>query len=145
MGARGEEKAAMTGLRVLPVEDDALLGLAAEDVLRGAGHAVAPARDGAEALALACGGPPFDVLVTDLSVPRLDGASLVRPLTEERTSLPVVAVTGYALSSEDRSVLDGDGPTVVLTKPRTPEEIAVPSCGSPWPGGPERRGRAVGG
>jgi CheY-like chemotaxis protein len=117
----------MPGLRVLLVEDDALLGLAAEDALLDAGHAVALAADGAEALAYARSGAPFDVLVTDLSMPRLDGAALVRALRAGRASLPVVAVTGYALSAEERSLLDGDGggATVVLAKPWTPDGLAA--------------------
>jgi CheY-like chemotaxis protein len=115
----------MPGLRVLLVEDDALLGLAAEDVLLEAGHAVALARDGEEALAFAHHGSPFDVLVTDLSMPRLDGVALVRALRAERASLPVVAVTGYALSADDQSMLDGKGPTVVLSKPWTPEGMVA--------------------
>jgi CheY-like chemotaxis protein len=115
---------AWSGLRVLLAEDDALLGLAAEDVLREAGHAVALARDGAEALALARGGASFDVLVTDLDMPRLDGAALTRRLREGRPSLPVVAVTGYALSAEDRATLaGGEGRLVLLRKPWTPEEM----------------------
>ncbi len=119
----------MPGLRVLLVEDDALQGLAAEDALLDAGHAVALTRDGAEALAFARRGEPFDVLVTDLSMPRLGGAALVRALRAGRPALPVVAVTGYALSADDRAALDGGGggaaPTVVLAKPWTPEAMAA--------------------
>jgi CheY-like chemotaxis protein len=114
-------------VRVLLVEDDALQGLVAEDALLDAGHAVALARDGAAALAFARGGAAFDVLVTDLSMPRLDGAALVRALRAGRPSLPVVAVTGYALSADDRAALDGggEGRTVVLAKPWTPEAMAA--------------------
>ncbi len=112
-------------LRILLAEDDALVGLAAEDVLREAGHEVTLARDGAAALALARRGDPFDVLVTDLSMPRLDGAALVRRLRAERPSLPVVAVTGYALSGDDHEALgQGGGPSVVLHKPWSPEAMA---------------------
>jgi CheY-like chemotaxis protein len=76
-------------LRILLTEDDALVGLVAEAVLREAGHEVALVCDGATALALVRRSDPFDVLVTDLSMPRLDGAALVRRLRAERPSLPV--------------------------------------------------------
>lgn len=98
-------------LRIRLAEDEALPGLAAEAVPREAWHEVVLARGGAEALALAGRGRPFDVLVTDLGMPRLDGAALVRRLRAERPALPVVAVTGYAPAEEDHDALRlGGGP-----------------------------------
>src|SRR3712207_4054764 len=111
-------------LRILLAEDDALVGLAAEDVLREAGHEVTLVRDGAEALAAAQRSGSFDLLVTDLSMARVDGGGLVCRLRAERPSLPVIAVTGFALSADDHEALgQGGGPLVMLRKPWSPDEL----------------------
>jgi CheY-like chemotaxis protein len=87
------------GLRVLLAEDEALVALALADCLEAMGHDVTVAGDGAAALALARrppGSTPFDLLVTDLNMPRLGGEGLIRALRTERPGLPVVVVTGSA-------------------------------------------------
>jgi CheY-like chemotaxis protein len=104
--------------RILLAEDEALAGLAAEDVLREAGHEVALVREARRRSRW-----PGEA-VTDLRMPRLDGAALVRRLRTERPSLPVVAVSGYALSGDDHEALgQGGGPVVVLRKPWSPEAM----------------------
>ena len=121
----------MPGLRVLLAEDEPITGLATEAVLRDQGrdqgHEVIFASDGAKALEAARRQPlSFGLLITDRAMPGLDGAGLIRALRAERPALPVVAITGYPLSPEERATLDGSGagPTVLLDKPWTVAQMA---------------------
>lgn len=82
------------GLRVLVAEDERLTALVIEEVLLAVGHSVTLAEDGAVALAMAVA-EPFDVLVTDLAMPNLDGLQLIARLGRHHPMLPVVVMTGY--------------------------------------------------
>ena len=63
-------------MRVLVIEDDLLLGDALQAGLRGNGFAVEWLRDG-ESGAAALAADPFDAVVLDLGLPRLDGRRLL--------------------------------------------------------------------
>src|SRR5689334_6948296 len=82
------------GLRVLLAEDESLAALVVEDALTDMGHAVVHAADGEAALHLA-GTAPFDVLVTDIAMPRMTGLELIPQLRARHPGLPVVVMTGY--------------------------------------------------
>jgi CheY-like chemotaxis protein len=110
-------------LRVLFAEDDPMVGDAIEAVLQAAGCVVARAADGLEALEQAAG-RVFDLLVTDLDMPRLDGAALIRDLRAARPSLPVLVVTGAAPpEGPDALTRPGEGPLLLLEKPAKPQAI----------------------
>ena len=105
------------GLRVLVAEDEPLAALVIEDVLVGEGHAVALAQDGAAALELAAE-QRFDVLLTDLAMPRVTGLELIRRLRQTQPMLPVVVMTGF-LSPLAAQELRGQArpPVALLQKP----------------------------
>lgn len=103
--------------RILVAEDDQLLAETLNDYLSHQGFRVAISADGQEALETAEAGP-FDALVTDLLMPRLDGLTLVRRLRENRPALPVVVMTGYAPDDwQSQLQRDGEGPLLLLRKP----------------------------
>ena len=54
------------------------------------------AANGTEALALLAAGEAVDALVTDLSMPGMDGLAVIRAAQERRPGLPAVLLTGYA-------------------------------------------------
>ena len=112
-----------TGLRVLLAEDEMLAALAIEDALTQMGHAVVHAGDGETALGLAAAAR-FDVLVTDLAMPRMTGLELIPRLRAERPDLPVVVMTGY-LPPDGQAVLDGAGKgrMALLMKPFAPSQL----------------------
>ncbi|MBL6080626.1 response regulator [Belnapia sp. T18] len=83
-------------LRVLLAEDEALVAMALADWLEAEGHLIVLAADGMEALSAFREDDNFDVLVTDLRMPRLGGEALIRALWAERPWLPVLVVTGSA-------------------------------------------------
>jgi len=79
--------------RILVVEDEASLRFSMVAYLEDSGHACREAADGEEALAL-LEAEPFDLVITDLRMPRLDGFALLEALRVVRPKLPVVVVTG---------------------------------------------------
>ena len=111
------------GPRVLLVEDEALIAELFAETLSGEGYDVVTARDGQEALRLftaaEAAGRAFDIVVTDVRMPRMDGVTLTNRVRSAHPDLPVVIVTGYA-SADQLSALPGrgqDDEIVVLPKP----------------------------
>ncbi len=107
----------MPSLRVLVAEDERLAALVIAEALAEAGHAVLLAGDGEAALRLAADNP-FDVLLTDLTLPRMTGWELIPRLRAQRPDLPVVVMTGF-LRPGGREVLlaDARGRLAILLKP----------------------------
>jgi len=86
-------------LRILFVDDEPLLRELVKDILEFEGHSVEVA-DGGQAGADAFRAAkkqdqPFDVVVTDLGMPRLDGRQLAQILKSESPSTPILMMTGW--------------------------------------------------
>ncbi|HYH18391.1 MAG TPA: ATP-binding protein [Azospirillum sp.] len=111
---------------VLLVEDEEqvreFIRLALEDM----GMRVVTAADGPEALnAFAAHGGAFDLLVTDLVMPKMSGAEMARILRRECPDLPVVLMSGYPPEMESLDGLLADTRRVIfLNKPINPDELA---------------------
>jgi len=88
--------AAARALRVLAVDDDALVLMNTEAILLDMGHTVEVAHSGTRALDRLRGEAAFDLLVTDQSMPGMTGAKLIEVARRERPDLKVLLVTGYA-------------------------------------------------
>lgn len=110
---------------ILVVEDDTDLRTFWRTALRLAGFDVREAQDGMEALAMIDGQPP-DLVVLDLGLPKLSGASVRQEMAAQVITrhIPVVIVTG---SFEDLSYLDVP---CVLRKPVSADQLveAVRRC-----------------
>ena len=109
-------------VRVLLVEDDALVRMANAAVLDEAGIMVSEAATGEEALALLEADQGIGVLVTDFAMPGMTGADLTRLVRRHRPDLPVLIVTGYA----EKAVLQdlGREPGIrILSKPIPPAAL----------------------
>lgn len=97
--------------RVLLVEDEALVRRATQRLLERLGHQVLTASDGVEGLRLATT-EDLDLVLLDLSMPRLGGDAVLAELRARRPELPVVMLSGH--------VPDGvalEGAAAVLIKP----------------------------
>ena len=81
--------------RILVVDDEAKMRRLLELSLKGMGHDVTQAEDGEAALA-AFDAASFDLVLTDLRMPRLDGMGLLRALRERGADVPVIVLTAYA-------------------------------------------------
>ncbi len=104
-------------LRVLMAEDERMAAEVIEEGLVEAGFEVLATNDSQAALDLAATGAGFDLLLTDLKMPRLGGKELIARLRAERPDLPVVVMTGFPPPNGAVSLQTGHGPLRLLTKP----------------------------
>ncbi len=110
-------------MRILLVEDDALLGDAWQAGLRESGFAVDWLRDGASADA-ALKSESFSALVLDLGLPRLAGLDLLRRVRARGDRTPVVIVTARDALDDRVRGLDGGADDYVV-KPVAIAELAA--------------------
>lgn len=85
--------------RVLVVDDEPMLGLAVERMLKSLGYDVVSLTSGMEALDLLHQQPiekPFDLVVTDMTMPRITGADLAQEVSRLQPRLPVILMTGFS-------------------------------------------------
>lgn len=109
--------------RILLVEDDTSVRTFVRRALELDGHAVVEAADGRAGLAaLARPDGLFDLLVSDIAMPELDGIALAKAARERKPALPIILMTGYAHQREhaaDVAVIVRE----VVPKPFTLDEI----------------------
>ncbi len=110
--ARAPDPSAQVGAggSVLVVEDEAALGAAVSEALIDAGFSVSLASDGIEALER-IQERPYDLIVCDLKMPRLDGAAFYRQLEADHAALArrVLFVTGDVAGTEAERFLEETG------------------------------------
>ena len=109
---------------VLIVEDDESSREMYSELLGSAGYAVLVARNGDEALRAARRHRPR-VVVTDVSMPGMDGWALSRALRKDRATsrVGIIAVTGHARDIEVERRAREEGIDVLLVKPCSPDEL----------------------
>jgi signal transduction histidine kinase/ABC-type amino acid transport substrate-binding protein/CheY-like chemotaxis protein len=114
---------ASAGRRILLVEDEPLVARTCVAMLKRFGHTVNHVADGADAWShLAGGQQPYDLLLLDLNMPRMNGIDLVRRVRETRYAGRIVIMSGR-VTEEDRRALEGLRVDFILGKPFTPEEF----------------------
>jgi DNA-binding response OmpR family regulator len=107
--------------RILVIEDEESILMPLEDNLRLEGYEVAAARDGVEGLAAAAKGP-YDLIVLDIMLPKLDGFEVCRRLRQDRVMTPLLMLT--AKSQEIDKVLGLElGADDYMTKPFSSREF----------------------
>lgn len=108
---------------ILLVDDEESVRAYLKLVLEEAGCTVTEAADGLEALERwdECGGL-FDALVTDVSMPRMNGPELARVLEERNPGLRALFLTGYA-SRETAADLTAQPGRLILMKPVPPDRL----------------------
>jgi CheY-like chemotaxis protein len=105
------------------VDDTALIRHLARDVLTEAGFEVHAAADGSAALEfLRARARPIDVVITDLSMPRMDGLELMREVRRIAPRTRVVLMTGF-LDGDNLAARADERPDLVLNKPFRPPEL----------------------
>ena len=109
------------GGRILLVEDEDVVRAVAERALTRAGFEVTTASDGDEGLERVSGGGQFDMIVSDVVMPVMDGPSMIRAVRQLRPGIPVLFMSGYA-EEQLRSELDLDN-VEFLPKPFTVQQI----------------------
>ena len=92
---------ALSGVRVLLVEDNPINQQVARGILEQAGAVVAVGGDGEEALKLLRDGLQCDLVLMDVQMPVMDGFTATRAIRGElRMTLPVIAMTAGVMESE---------------------------------------------
>lgn len=81
--------------RVLIVDDEVNIRRVLQAMLKRAGYETIVGEDGREALQKVEEDGPFDAVITDLKMPRLDGMELLRILTEKHPDIPVIMITAH--------------------------------------------------
>jgi two-component system response regulator PilR (NtrC family) len=107
--------------KILVADDELSMRQFLEILLKKEGHIVICAADGQEALSL-FQAEPFDLLISDIKMPKVDGLELLRRVKGQRPNMMVIMVTAYA-SPEDAIVAMKAGAYDYLTKPFKLEEI----------------------
>ena len=114
--------------RILIVDDDPLIIQSLGETLRGDGHSVTAAdggQSGLDAFGSACDrGQPFEVVITDLGMPHVDGRRVAAGIKARSPGTPVILLTGWG----QRLTADGEIPPHVervLNKPPRLRELRL--------------------
>lgn len=109
--------------RILAVDDSAAMRQMVGITLTGAGHEVQQASDGREALAIA-ERQKFDLVITDVNMPVMDGLTLVRHLRNlpSYRGVPLLVLTTEA-TTERKLEGKAAGATGWLVKPFNPDRL----------------------
>jgi two-component system cell cycle response regulator DivK len=115
----------MASISILLVDDHQDSRVVYSTILRHHGYTVLEAADGDEALRLTHGAVP-GVVVTDLNMPGLDGASLIRVLKRDPdlAAIPTLVVTADT-SWEARCEAESAGCSAFVLKPLSPRALVA--------------------
>lgn len=124
-----EEKLEQTGeldvsKRILVVEDNDINRALMEKTLQRLGHQVTTAEGGAEAVS-AAGQGQFDLILMDISMPRVDGIEAFRRIRAQKLAegVSIVALTAHVAADDHARILD-TGFAEVATKPISRRELS---------------------
>lgn len=110
------------GGRVLLVEDEDPVRAVAERALSRQGYDVVTAADGEDGLEHVLKGEEFDLILSDVVMPIMDGPAMARKIREKRPDLPILFMSGYA-EEQLRNEIDIDN-MYFLPKPFSVAQIA---------------------
>lgn len=108
---------------ILTVDDSASIRLTTKVTLTNAGYSVTEAVNGAEGLATAKGNS-FDLIVTDLNMPVMDGLTMIEELRKlpAQAGVPIIFLTTES-DADLKARAKAAGATGWLTKPFDPESL----------------------
>jgi two-component system chemotaxis response regulator CheY len=108
---------------ILTVDDSASIRLTTNVALSSAGYAVTEAVNGAEGIAKATSGQ-FDLIVTDLNMPVMDGLTMIEELRKlpAQAGVPIIFLTTES-DADLKARAKAAGATGWLTKPFDPENL----------------------
>jgi len=110
-------------MRILLVEDDAMIGESVADGLKAEGYAVDWVRDGKEA-EVAVSATPYSLVLLDLGLPRRDGIDVLKGIRERRIDVPVLVMTARDTVRDRIKGLDA-GADDYLIKPFDLDELTA--------------------
>lgn len=107
--------------RILVVDDDPVILSSAQKILSGEGYEIAIARDGPTAIKI-LEETPFDLVLTDLRMPEMDGIELLKRIKGFLPSTEVIIITGFGTIKSAVEALRY-GAYDYIEKPFTPEHL----------------------
>lgn len=110
-------------MRILIVEDDAVLADGLTRSLRQAGYAADCVGDGEQA-DIALTGESYDVAILDLGLPKMDGLQVLRRLRSRKSTVPVLILTARDALDDRVKGLDFGGDDYLVKPFDTPELLA---------------------
>ncbi|MAG13639.1 MAG: response regulator [Spirochaetales bacterium] len=113
----------MTQKTILSAEDNAANRRIIRDLFGKRGYKVVEATNGEEAIKVALREMP-DVILMDIQLPKISGYKAARAIKSipDLKHIPIIAVTSYALSGDDRKALEA-GCDDYMTKPFRPRML----------------------
>ena len=116
-----EPVASLQNIRILLAEDNLTLRMLTQQILNGLGASTTVAVDGQEALEQ-LDKNAYDLLLTDIFMPRIDGFTLVKQLREQGFEKPIIGITA-AMVGDESDRLVAAGADSVIPKPVTKEKL----------------------
>jgi CheY-like chemotaxis protein len=101
---------------VLLVDDERISLKLAQFILQEAGFSVSLADDGRTALASLEKNLP-DIIVTDISMPEIDGLELISIIRKKGLNVPILALSGMSMNDLYLDAAKDFGATAILSKP----------------------------
>jgi CheY-like chemotaxis protein len=109
-------------LRILVIDDDPILIRSLREVLEAEGHIVEAAIGGEEGIAafVAARNTPdaFEVVLTDLGMPRVDGRKVAAAIKQASPTTPIILLTGWGQRLLDEATLPENIDRVLSKPPR---------------------------
>ncbi len=108
--------------RILIVEDDVDMAETCRRIFKKAGLEADAAYGAEEALSRLAASPTYDIVLTDLRMPRMDGAQLLQKIKKNHPKIDVVMMTGYGTIQNAIQAMK-IGASDYITKPFDKDEL----------------------
>jgi CheY-like chemotaxis protein len=118
MSSNGEVGPSLRKVNILVVDDDALIAMSTFDMLEDLGHQVVEAHSAAEALLILERNATIELMITDFSMPKMNGIELAERALVLKPDLRILIATGYAEMPPGSSVQ-----LPLLGKPYTQDQL----------------------
>lgn len=100
---------------ILVAEDDRHIAGLIKEIIERRGNTAVVTNDGDEAYK-AFSSIKFDLIITDLKMPRVDGMTFIKRVREKNKDIPIIIITGYG-SEKNRALAESYGVSKILSKP----------------------------
>lgn len=118
-----QELHSVDGLKILLVDDEAAIREISKDVLETYGYSVTTAANGGEAFAIYENNKaPFDLILTDLEMPVMNGLDLIRKIRKKDKKINILVSSGLFTEDKLKEISDCDV-KIFLPKPYTAEKL----------------------
>ncbi|MBI5969908.1 MAG: sigma-54-dependent Fis family transcriptional regulator [Deltaproteobacteria bacterium] len=112
-----------SNFKILIVDDDADIRVVLRDAVKNWGFSVSDAKDGEQAILMLMR-EHFDIVISDLMMPALDGLTLLQKIKELNKEILVIIITGYATIETAVKAINA-GAYDYIAKPFSLDELMV--------------------